>query len=252
MTEFHVLNGDALKEQFPDSIPGETIVAREALVDGPVSGVSLEEFYATRKRYVAEAYGDKDDFYQTDVRSQFQQILDIPAGSIINLWFEHDLFCQVNLWFVASLIQRRKKAVQVNLIRPTTSLEWGFGGMSPDQLAEAYHEATPLDANHIELFARLWQLYQKGDHAVIVDEAEAFKSELPFVLEAASANLDRFPADGSPGRDYRAVEDAVKRLGSEKFGPVFRAFHKEQAIYGYGDLQVKRIFDEIVSRRTTG
>jgi hypothetical protein len=43
--DYHILNGDALKGQFPSEIPGQLIVARECLVDGDVSGESLSEFF---------------------------------------------------------------------------------------------------------------------------------------------------------------------------------------------------------------
>lgn len=39
MTHFHILNGDALKSQFPEQILGEKIIARECLVDGSVEGL---------------------------------------------------------------------------------------------------------------------------------------------------------------------------------------------------------------------
>ena len=43
MATFHILNGDALKSQFPERILGEIIVARECLVDGPVEGHRLTD-----------------------------------------------------------------------------------------------------------------------------------------------------------------------------------------------------------------
>ena len=41
--KFHVLNGDALKEQFPPTITGDIIVIRECLVDGPVTGNNVDD-----------------------------------------------------------------------------------------------------------------------------------------------------------------------------------------------------------------
>jgi len=38
--QYHILNGDALKEQFPDRIKGKIIIARECLVDGNVTGTA--------------------------------------------------------------------------------------------------------------------------------------------------------------------------------------------------------------------
>ncbi|WP_211277476.1 hypothetical protein [Nonlabens spongiae] len=52
-THYHILNGDALKEQFPKTIPGKIIVGRECLVDGPVQGDSLSAFLSSGRHSLA-------------------------------------------------------------------------------------------------------------------------------------------------------------------------------------------------------
>ena len=58
---YHILNGDVLKNQFPKQVPGQIIVARECLVDGPVDGDSMEELFETRSSFIQKAYGDYED-----------------------------------------------------------------------------------------------------------------------------------------------------------------------------------------------
>jgi hypothetical protein len=41
----------------------------------------------------------------------------------------------------------------------------------------------------------------------------------------------------------------MEDLETDEFGPVFKEFNKRESIYGFGDLQVKRIFDEIKNNR---
>ena len=38
----------------------------------------------------------------------------------------------------------------------------------------------------------------------------------------------------------------MKASQSTDFGTVFRIFNQQESIYGFGDLQVKRIFDTII------
>ena len=40
----------------------------------------------------------------------------------------------------------------------------------------------------------------------------------------------------------------IKELKTEEFGPVFKEFNKRESIYGFGDLQVKRLFNQIKKR----
>lgn len=55
--QVHILNGDSLKQQFPEDIQGEIIVARECLVDGTVKGIILDEFFASRAKFISQNYG---------------------------------------------------------------------------------------------------------------------------------------------------------------------------------------------------
>ena len=51
------------------------------------------------------------------------------------------------------------------------------------------------------------------------------------------------------GRPIQSLITIMKELDTEEFGPVFREFNKRESIYGFGDLQVKRLFDEIINNR---
>lgn len=245
MKEIHILNGDALKEQFPDYLNGELVVARECLVDGDVSAHSLEELFELRASYLSTAYDSKKDFYQKKVIPEFSKIISLPENSTINLWFEDDLFCQVNLWFVSSLIHGFVKPSQVFLVRPHTDIRYGFGGLDTDGLAQAYQSKVLLSDDNLRLFSSFWELYQNKNHPGILSVAKMHSKQFPFLEAAAKANYDRFPSDGSPGRPELSLLEIMNETGSAEFGPVFREFHKREAIYGFGDLQVKRMFDEL-------
>ena len=245
MNEFHILNGDALKEQFPDSLNGELIVARECLVDGDVSADSLDQLFELRAEYLSNAYDSEIDFYHQEVIPEFNKIISLPEHSVINLWFEDDLFCQVNLWFVSHLIHNFTTPSQVFLVRPHTNIQYGFGGLNSDGLDNAFKSKVRFSHDEVKLFSSLWKLYQLQNHARILELAVKHSEKFPFLEVAAQANLDRFPEDGSPGRPEQTLLDIMKETGSDEFGPVFREFHKRESIYGFGDLQVKRLFDEL-------
>jgi hypothetical protein len=245
MNEFHILNGDALKHQFPDSLIGELIVARECLVDGDVSAASLDQLFELRAEYLSNAYDSEKVFYHNEVIPEFKKIISLPNKSTINLWFEDDLFCQVNLWFVSHLIYNFVTPSQVFLVRPHTDIQYGFGGLNSDGLENAFRSKVRLSVDEVKLFSSLWELYQNQNHTEILELAVKQSERFPFLEEGAQANLERFPSDGSPGRPEQTLLDIMKETGSDEFGTVFREFHKRESIYGFGDLQVKRLFDEL-------
>jgi hypothetical protein len=95
------------------------------------------------------------------------------------------------------------------------------------------------------------------------------EGEFPFVLKAVEAHIDRIPREGDPGRPVRTLLEIVREMremqetremqemrAAQKsqtrqvnFGAVFREFQRREAIYGFGDLQVKRLFDAVMAGR---
>ena len=244
-TEVHILNGDVLKEQFPSSIPGQIVVARECLVDGNVSGNTLEELFSNRANFIQNAYGESADEYRSKAVTEFEKIRSLPTDKTVNLWFEDDLFCQVNLWFVAHLIFEYSGKADLFLIRPTAPIQYGFGGMDADSLVKAYQTRQKLSAKGFSALNALWKHYQAGKYQAMGAIAEQHKDEFPFLPAVVRANQERFPSKDLPGRPRRSLKEIMDTMGSDKFGPVFREFIKREAIYGFGDLQVKRMFEEI-------
>jgi hypothetical protein len=241
---FHILNGDALLEQFPKEIEGARIVARECLVDGEVQADNLESLYQLRARFLATHYGgvSQEDYFSGSV-AEFEKIQNLPEGSEVNLWFEDDLFCQVNLWFVSYLLFRFGKDLEVYLIRPKTHTPYGFGGLSAPQLIEAIEHKVPV--SDLEKLAAIWTAYQQDDREKLIRMAQALQGDFPFILTAAKAHLARIPTADSPGRPTEALQEIMEELDFHEFGPVFRAFCQRESIYGFGDVMVKRLYDQL-------
>lgn len=242
---FHILNGDALAACLPLSdLPGKIIVAREALVDGDVQGADLETFFSTRARFIAEEYGGEADYFE-NVASEFRAVLRIPPGSEAALWFEEDLFCQVNLWFVSHLLNMRGlDGLQVSLVRPPAEHRYGFGGMGASALVTAFQARVDI-SGQVAGLAGLWTAYQSGDLAALREKSRPLAASFPFLEDAVEAHIDRFPEDGGPGRPERTLMAILDETGDPGFGPVFLEFWRREAVYGFGDTQVRRIYDRL-------
>lgn len=242
--QYHILNGDALKTQFPKNIQGEILVTRECLVDGNVSGDNLSEFFKIRAQFISNNYkGFKEQDYFEKTVPEFQKIQNIPDNVDINLWFEDDLFCQVNFWFIANLISSPLKSTRVFLVRPAIHDQYGFGGLSELELINAYKQKTQI--TELDKIAMLWKFYKINDIEKLVNQANELVQKYPFILKAVEAHVDSIPDEISPGRPKQALIEIMNDLGTDSFGAVFKEFNKRENIYGFGDLQVKRLLDEI-------
>lgn len=243
---YHVLNGDALKQQFPSQLEGEQIVARECLVDGPVQGESLEAFYKTRAHYLNATYGGGTDTkYEDDVIPELNKLQDLQPHSKVYLWFEDDLFCQVNFWFVYHQLMMSNTALDLYLIRPFSESLYGFGGMSSEDLSQAFLEPIPL--TNCPKLVELWPAYQDNRLEDLKNIGEVYKQGFPFLMDSIQAHIDRNLSNSHPGRPETSLKQIIEELNNPGFGPVFQEFCKREAIYGFGDLQVKRLYDSVIS-----
>ena len=246
--QYHILNGSSLKEQFPESLQGEIIVAKECLVDGSVDGNNLTDIFKTRAEFISSNYdGYKEQDYFEKTVPEFQKMQNIPDNVDINLWFEDDLFCQVNFWFVLHLLIKSQQSNPIFLIRPQSHNQYGFGGLNKSELISVYENR--LELTELDKLTSLWESYQINDTEKLLKTSKKLKNRYPFILTAVEAHIERIPTNGNQGRPSQSLVQIMKDFETEEFGPVFKEFCKRESIYGFGDLQVKRLLDEIKNNR---
>ncbi len=243
----HILNGGALAEQWPDTMTGEVIVMRECLVEGPVQAESWSEFRAQRDEYLSLAYPESHIDYPVQVAGEFERIRQLSAETAINLWFEDDLFCQVNLWFVCHLLEELNRTGDIRWVRPQTELRWGFGGVPPEELADLQELARPIDRIKLNSLAALWRAYRGGETDELLKIAANLGSDWTMVHRAAEAHRDRVEHN----HPNRLIREIIAGNPQASFGKIFQEFSRRAPIYGFGDLQVKRLHDAVLKNEAT-
>jgi hypothetical protein len=246
--QYHILNGSSLKDQFPERLQGEIIVAKECLVDGNVDGDHLTDIFKTRAEFISSNYdGYKEQDYFEKTVPEFQKMQSIPDNVDVNLWFEDDLFCQVNFWFVLHLLIKSQLSNPIFLIRPQSHNQCGFGGLNKSELISIYENR--LELTELDKLKSLWESYQINDTEKLLKTSKQLKNRYPFILTAVKAHIERIPTNGNQGRPSQSLVQIMKDFETEEFGLVFKEFSKRESIYGFGDLQVKRLLDEIKNNR---
>ena len=241
----HILNGDTLASQFPESIPGEKIIVRECLIDGPVKADSLEEFWRIRSLFINENYPDSSDLdYSKLSVSEFQKILNLPPDSKIYCWFEEDLFCQFNLWFVIYLL--RNNPCDVFLVLPNADSPYHFTNLSEVDLVDSFESKSQfLNCKEREIMETLWHHFQNEEIFEALQIGELFNERLAFLKKSIEAWRDMIPVGDYPGKPKATLLEIQNDLQTEEFEPIFTEFQKRLPIYGFGDLQVKRLLKEM-------
>jgi hypothetical protein len=248
---YHILNGDSLAYSFPDAkIEGDIIVVREGLIDGDLSGDNLPAFWQSRAYYM----GITEAEYHHAVVKEFEKIIHAPDDSTFNLWFEYDLFCQVNMWFVISIINSlpiKKKvfAVYTSYLDKTSKQFWnGFGPANSGELKVCYANRIPLSEADLHLGQALWTAYKNGNLEALTDLSKHPSLAFPYLQEVVKAHVDRFPTDGTKGRPEKVIEDITKNISTD-FHKVFTEFWNRESIYGFGDTQLKSLYDKVMHER---
>lgn len=225
MSTFHILNGDCLAEKFPNNLEGEIIIWREALIDGPVSD---NNFFENRKKFIKGNYDSESDYDELVVK-EFQKMQNIPEDSDLFFWFEDDLFCQLNFWFLISSLNLNKK--KIFRIFPKNK-EKGFAESDENDLLELFDSAKEINDTERKLISNLWADFQQNKLS------KEFSSEIVRNLEELiTANENRFNG---------TLENQIKEIqkNAENFEDVFKIFNQKYTIYGFGDLQLKKCIDK--------
>ena len=152
----HILNGDGLMHVLEELLRAkyqrEFLTTRECLMDGPVTGGVNEDlslFFEHRTQFLQQLDPGWDaGEYEKLSRSEFQKMRQIQKKSVICLWFERDVFCQVNLWFVAWVIKQYMKQAHVYLVEPGLKSPYAFNGLTAAELQDVFEQRIRINSSN--------------------------------------------------------------------------------------------------------
>ncbi|MCW3160689.1 DUF1835 domain-containing protein [Chryseobacterium oryctis] len=233
---FNIANGDCLAEQLKEAkIARDIIICREALIKGSLQFENLDDFWKLRADFISNEYSTTQNDYYEKVVVEFKKIINIPENSEANLWFEDDLFCQVNLWFCILLLSRNKD-LKIYRIFPKSSEKWkGFSTSTHSDLEESLYLKVLFNENDIELALKLWRAFQNSDSQDLKELSKNQSLCFRNLEEVIDVYLNKKTKD--------FIENLIKK-GVTDFNLVFEEFQKEFGALGYGDLQVKEIYNK--------
>jgi len=246
---FHILNGDSLHYTFAQTqLDGQCIICRECLIDGPVQAKDLDNFWAIRASYLAQTHGEiRERYYDISVK-ELDKLQHLPAHAEVNLWFEDDLFCQSNLWFVLSLLTNSRSPLTVYRVFPTEPARdhWnGFGEADAASLELAFSRRVVFQQADLDLGVELWDAFRKADLARLQLLAQTPSPCFNRLPEVVQAHVERFAPQGQLNRPEQLIFELMQE-NPEDFSALFVAFWKKEGIYGFGDTQVRGMYERLL------
>ena len=188
----HVTNGDSTVPGIEGTgVGGDVLPWRDALHEGPVpAGVDDDELRAVRARFLADCGWGTAEAIEAGMRARDERLAAALAGDEpVVVWFEHDLYDQLQLIQVLSAIDG---SAHVEAILPDRFL----GAMDSGELAALWPERAPV-ARDQALLARLaWEAVRAPEPGGIEALLNTHTAALPHLAPALRRLLEELPAVG--------------------------------------------------------
>lgn len=202
----HVTNGDIAAKAIAGAGPGEVIPWRDVLHEGPVPDLDPAELREVRAHFLAEA-GWADG---TEVAASFaarDAALERGAREAeeIALWFDRDLYDQLQLIQVLDRLAALRPAGRVSLV-----LVESLGGLGPEELRTLAATRRPVGPEAVAMAKRAWKAFCDGDPSGLRPVADAANVAIPGLGTALYRHLEQFPwTDDGLSRTERQALQAV-------------------------------------------
>jgi hypothetical protein len=239
----HVASGHATTGTIETAgIPGTLSVWAEVLHEGPVpEGVSDDELRAIRARHVAGPGGVAEDVL-SELREWERTLDTFPDYDELVLWYEHDLFDQLNLIQVLDRLSRahQSSSTRISLISigsfPGRPAFKGMGELTPAELGPLFETRQPVREDQYSLARRAWKAFRSPDPREIEALLSTDTSAWPFLGPALARHLQEFP---STVNGLSRCEQRLLDLVDAGYVDVRKAFprmHDGETHFYIGDL----------------
>lgn len=138
------------------------------LTEGPTPGdLSSEEWIRVRAKFLAQAYELKLENCEKDLAEQEAALGRFSEHEETILWFEHDLFCQINLiylldWFSKQLLGKTRLSLICIGEFPGKPDFRGLGELTGEQLASLFERRHQVSEEEFDIASLAWAIGSFG------------------------------------------------------------------------------------------
>lgn len=240
----HITNGDCTTEILENlQIEGKIITWREMLCEGKTTtDVGSEDFWKTRFDFLNNTYKVTKKTFIDFTLKEYRNLCKQNQDEIV-LWFDYDLFCQINMLAVISWLKRYRKGRKITLIQCGNEEGFekpvGYAHLSKESLLNLYHNRVTLTQDDIEYADYIWQLYC-SDSPLRLETVHKLNPSSPFIYltDAINAHLQRFPSiENGLNKIENIILSTTQENNFKNKNNLLHSLLKNQEIYGFGDVQ---------------
>lgn len=243
MTELIITNGDSTVDLMREAgFNADILPWRDVLHEGPVPETeSLESLSAIRAGFLADAFGMAPEKAADDFEERDRTLRRFADYDEITLWFEHDLYDQLQLLQLLDFLHQEAGPPPAYLVQADDYL----GLQTPDGINEFRALKTLVSGEQVALAAMVFGAFQKSTPVELAGHLDRDLAPLPPMKAALKRLFEDLPDSRSGlSRTQRQILTAIEREGQspkQLFG-VVQAM--EEAMF-MGDWSCWRCLEEM-------
>ena len=225
----HVTNGDIAADLIREAlreaeIQGDITLSADVLHEGPApAGLLPERWRKVRARYLAECgYADYDRCL-AELTEWDHKLEGYRNYDEVVLWFEHDLFDQLQLLRLLDWFGSRDLTFVARGRLSLICIGEFLGELTPEQTTSLLPERKPVSEQQVFLARHAWRAFCSPEPIGVEVALRRDTSALPFLAGALQRHLEEFPwtRDGLSRTERQALLGLD--AGFETFDSLFRA-----------------------------
>jgi hypothetical protein len=211
-TLLHVTNGESAGNTLRQTALGGAVLPwQDALHAGPVPALPRRELLRARARFLADCgWGPRQALLSSFERRDRQLLEAFRDDARVVLWFEHDLYDQLQLLDVLALAQTVAGAPELIVIgsfagKPSFA---GLGELTANELEAVWPSRRPAEPAVLGTAAAVWAALRAPEPTSLAEWARQGTADLPFLAAALGRLLEELPAptDGLSRTERHALE----------------------------------------------
>ena len=250
----HILNGDSTVLSMNESdISGDIIVWREMLCEGQLNKhIGNDNFWNLRYSFFEnELQVSKLDYYDKVIK-ELTKVEDLSNYNEVILWFEYDLFCQVNLMGLCTyLLKHYRESISYYLVcvgkEKNSENLLTLSDYSPKEYERLYEERIKLTQHDLAFAKECWEQYVTND----IEELKRFNfkknGKFEYLQLAINQHLNRFSDSTRLNQiDQKILETIHANMYTER--EIVRElliWQRKETVYGFGDLQYFKYLEKL-------
>lgn len=244
MTDLVITNGDAAGELLRRTLPGaEVLPWRDVLHEGPVPLTeTLEDLTAGRVEYLAGAGGGEIAAIEFELTARDRGLAMSPKFDRVVLWFEHDLYDQLQLLQVLDWFAAHPRADGTLLL---VQVDDYIGRQEPEAIERLAATAVPVTKAQLDLAKRAWVALRQPTPEAWAGLLEEDTSALSFLRPAILRMLEELPGTDGLSRTERQMLATIEAGESLTALALFVATQKMEDAEFLGDWSFWRLLDQL-------